>query len=216
MSVYKPSILPDVYVAFRKIPKKSWRDIVQLYEDREDEVELLSIERQLEVLYLYIESLHELEYAQKLNNKVCPLIELSLSESIEVEEGLYYFEKALFWKACALLRLMKYKESQHILKQLVSMNPTDKSYRKHLWLSFFKDKPLYVQHCKTLAMIMFFLAAFIIIVEILLINTFYTVWSVSVEWLRSVLFVAALLLVGTAESCHAVYAKVKIRRKAVK
>lgn len=211
MPIYQPSILPNIYTAFRKVPQKSWMNIVKLYEENRKDIALLTPHKRLDVLHMYVEALHELEAASKVEEEVTDLIYLSLSEEIPPSEGRLFYEDALYWKACAALHLMKYKESQHILRELVNMRPSETRYSKRLCSCFFKNKPLYVQRVKAFSVVLFILAALVVIIEMLVIDTFYPKWSLSVEWVRSSLFVLALLGVALAESYNWLYSKWRVK-----
>lgn len=202
MPAKKSVISSNVYVAFRSLPEKSWTDIIKLYESNQENIGFLSPAKRLDVLDMYLEALYEIKDFRKLKKEVRHLIYLSLSEEIPVEIGLPYYQAALFWKADACFQMREYKEAQHILEQLIRMNPKNTAYSSKLVKCFYWDKPDYIYRFRALAILLFFLAATIIIVEFLVVKPFYNDYLSSIMTLRTAVFLAALGIVGAIEILH--------------
>jgi tetratricopeptide (TPR) repeat protein len=202
MPVRKSIISSNVYVAFRSLPKKGWIDIIKLYESKQEDIDLLSSAKRLDILDMYLEALYEIKDFRKLKKEVEHMIYLSLSEEIPVEIGLPYYQAALFWKADTCFQMREYKESQHILEQLIRMNPNNTLYSSKLVKCFYWDKPSYIYRFRALTILLFFLAAIVIIIEFLIIKPFYNEYSAFIMSLRSCLFLSALGIVGAIEILH--------------
>lgn len=187
-------------------------DIAKLYESKQEEIMLLSAERRLDILHMYIESLFELRDFYKMKKEVDVLLYLSLSEEIPVEYGKLYYEDALFWKAKASLELMEYDESQHILEQLRKINPKKKEYRSTLLKCLFKNKPDYVRTFRAITILLFLVAAIVILFEILIIQSFFMEILDYVRYFRNGLFFSALGLVGMTEIVYWLYCEWSVMR----
>ncbi|MGK0388853.1 MAG: tetratricopeptide (TPR) repeat protein [Maribacter sp.] len=202
MPIKKSVISSNVYVAFRSLPKKGWTDIIKLYESKQEDINLLSSAKRLDILDMYLEALHEIKDFKKLKKEVQCLIYLSLSEEIPVEIGLPYYQAALFWKADACFQMREYKEAQYILEQIIRMNPNNTLYSGKLVKCFYWDKPNYIYRFRAFSILLFFLAAAVIIIEFLIIKPFYSEYSAFIMMLRSGLFLSALGIVGAIEMLH--------------
>ncbi len=202
----------SVYIAFRSIPKKGWNEVIKLYETKSVQVALLPTPKRLDVLHMYVESLHEIKDYLKLQEVVGELIMLSLSDEIPVDVGRPYYEDALFWKADASLNLMSYKESTNILQQLIRLNPRERMYARKLVRATYNDKPNYVRKFKAVAVVLFFLSAAVILLEIMIVKPFYGMHTASVEWLRNMLFLSALGTVASVELFHWLNCELKVKR----
>lgn len=212
MPTRKSAISSNVYVAFRSLPKKGWSEVVRLFENKREEITLLSIPKQLDILHMYVESLFELKGHRQIKEEVDQLIYLSLSEEIPVQVGRPYYEDALFWKANAAMHLMEYKESRHILEQLIRINPERKECARKLVKCMYWDKPGYISHFKACAVLLFFISALVIIIEILVIKSFYYNQLETVMLIRNILFMSALSIVGLVELIHWAWCEWKVSK----
>ena len=212
MPVRKSLISSNVYVAFRSLPKKGWTDIIKLYESKLEDIDLLSSAKRLDILDMYLEALHEIKDFRKLKKEVEHLIYLSLSEEIPVEIGLPYYQAALYWKADACFQMREYKEAQHILEQLVRMNPQNSLYSRKLVKCFYWDKPSYIYRFRALTILLFFMAVIVIIIEFLIIKPFFNEYSAFIMTLRSGLFLSALGILGAIEILHWLWGMWKVWR----
>ncbi len=202
MPISKSTISYQTYTAFKNIPKRAWSEIIQFYERNEENLYHLSEPKRLDMLHVYLEALYEIQDSKRVVDVSPEMISAALAEEIPIEQGRQYYEDALFWKAASLIRLMEYKESSYILKELVKMNPKDKRYSNHLFFSLFFNKPRWIQISKAVSILFFLVAAIVALFEILIVGTFYKEYLEMVQWLRTAIFFIALGLVLTMELIH--------------
>ncbi len=192
----------NLLLAFRRMSDGAWMDIIKLYENHQIEVERLDLDAELEIKHLYLEALHEIKDYQVLILASSLFVPLTLDSELNPELGRHYFEDALYWKSNAQIKLMDYENAAHTLRQLVKMNPREKVYQQRLLRCLFIMKPDYVRTMRAVSVFLFFAAAIVVLLEIFIINTFYFQYLEIVQYLRSGLFVSALLFLSLGDVWH--------------
>ena len=83
---------------------------------------------------------------------------------------------------------------QHILLELLKMDYSNVAASYLLKRCLIRQQPNYLRVTKGISILLFFLSASIIAIELLVIRPFYNDWNSGVEILRSSIFVAGILL----------------------
>ena len=202
MPYLQPTYHSKLYRDFRSIDAAAWRDIIHFFERRETDIRALDFDEYFELLYTYVNALFEVGAYQKHLVMVDEIIETAISHNIHTYKQEDIFKKSLFRKAASLYNTSDYHHAEHILRELVRMDP---DYRDAV---LFLKKCLRSVHFRSLqvfraaGIFLFLTAAVVISVEVLFVRPFYAVHAGWVEVLRIVLFLAGFAALALGELWH--------------
>ena len=202
MQYLQPTYHSKLYRDFRSIDAAAWRDIIHFFERRETDIRALDFDEYFELLYSYVNALFEVGAYQKHLVMADEIIETAISHNIHTYKQEDIFKKSLFRKAASLYNTSDYHHAEHILRELVRMDP---DYRDAV---LFLKKCLRSVHFRSLqvfraaGIFLFLTAAVVISVEVLFVRPFYAVHAGWVEVLRIVLFLAGFVALALGELWH--------------
>lgn len=202
MPYLQPTYHSKLYRDFRSIDAAAWRDIIHFFERRETDIRALDFDEYFELLYTYVNALFEVGAYQKHLVMADEIIETAISHNIHTYKQEDIFKKSLFRKAASLYNTSDYHHAEHILRELVRMDP---DYRDAV---LFLKKCLRSVHFRSLqvfraaGIFLFLTAAVVISVEVLFVRPFYAVHAGWVEVLRIVLFLAGFVALALGELWH--------------
>ncbi len=177
-----------IFQAYKDIEAKDYRTIVRFYEDNKVKIQSLDLHESFELRIAYVESLFEIAAYEKYLAEVDDAIEISIMNNIKIHKGHNIFQRLLFRKAASHYHLGEYKKSEHILRELIKICPSEDLYNRFLKKCRWKSTPTYVRRTRALSIFLFMLSAFIILVEVLFVRSFFTEYSSIVEMSRNVIF----------------------------
>ena len=136
-------------------------------------------------------------------------IEISVLNNIKFynKKDIYY--ELLFKKAASCYNLLKYDQSEHILRELIKMDPYNDLSIRFLNKCLIRKKPKFVRGAQALSVIFFLIAALIISIELIVIRPLYEMHSSSVEFYRNTSFFLGVFILGGSELAN----RIRIRRK---
>ncbi len=186
-----------LYRDYRAIEPGEWRKLVHFYEENEAEIRALDFEEYFELMNAYTNALFEIGSWQKHLLMADAVIEASIQENIGEFQGEDVFQNTLFRKAASCYQLYEPERTEYILRELLRINP------KHTDASLFLKKclrtmrPWLVRQTRALAVLLFFLAAANILLELFVVRNFYEHLTRTVQFLWwGILALGALVLAG--------------------
>ena len=196
-----PTINTRLYRDFLAIEPKNYRAIIRFYEQWEEQIVKLDDDQQYELLFAFTNALFEVGAYRQFLAVVDQAILVSLDESLQKDElhKQHIFELFLFRKAAAFVQTLQPAKAEHIVRELLRINP------KHALAPLLLRKTLRQQNVgittttRATAILLFGLSALIILVEILIIRSFYDMYTASVELSRNLIFLSGLLVLGLGE-----------------
>lgn len=199
---YSETYHSNVYNDFREIEPEAYRTIISYYEEYEDAIRQLEFEEYFDVLIAYIFALYETgKYAKHLD-VVDTAIEASILNSIKFYKGKDVFRTLLYQKAVAAHQTMKYDRADHILRELLRMNPEDEESIFLLKKCLKSIYPNYLQNTRAISVLLFLLSAIVICIEVVAIRTLFSDYLTLFESTRNILFFSGWIVLGGGELKH--------------
>lgn len=202
MSEYFETYTEEVFLRFKEIDESAYREVITFYESNEDVLLHLELSAYLEVRMAYSDALFEIGRYRDFILLCDELIEEVIFHNIKYVGGQDVFEKLLFKKAAAYYHQMNYDEAEHILWQLIRMNPQNSIAAYLLKRCKVKNQPSYLRRAKSVSIFLFLLSATIIAIELLIIQPFFSAYHSNVEIIRSSLFLFGIFLLVISDGWH--------------
>ncbi len=202
MQFLQPTYHSKLYRDFKSIDGASFRDLIHFFERSEDDIRQLDFDEYFEMLYLYVNALFEVGAYHKHVIMADEVIEAAICHNIQYYKQEDIFKKSLFRKAASLYNTSEYRSAEHILRELVRIEPGHKDAGSFLkkCLRNIHVRPL--QAFRASAIALFLSSALVICTEVLLIRPFYPAYTGGVEALRVGLFVAGWVVLIAGEAWH--------------
>jgi len=188
----------SVYLNFKEIDSQEYRTIVHFYEEYEADIQLLTVEEYFEMSVAYSTALFEVGAYNSFLAGCDDVIESVIYFNINEFEGENIYHSLLFRKAVALYHMMKYTESEKILRALDRMKPKDKAIFSFLKKCLRAQPPKIVRRARIVSVVLFLITASIIAIEIFVINKFFPTLSIETEYLRNVIFVVGWTILASS------------------
>lgn len=186
-----------IYRDFRAIEATEWRTIVRYYESCEAQIRGLDFEEYFEILDAYTNALFEIGAYQKHLLMADAVIEASVMNNVKFLDGEDVFHRTLFKKAASCFHLHDLEQCEHILRELLRIDPYDQHTAMFLKKCLRRMHPALVRQTRAAAIFLFLLSALVICLEILIVRPFYPMYNRLVEASRnSIFFLGIAVLVG--------------------
>lgn len=188
-----------IYRDFRAIGAKDYPSMLHYYEDHEEGIKKLEFSEYFEILAAYTYALYNLNE----HNKHILMAEVLIGESIHNnvtqhnEEDIFY--NTLLRKAVSYGKLLRFKDAEHILRELIKIQPENIFAQRKLNDCLLAQKPKYIKKLRAFSVLLFFLSAGIIVVELIFIKYFFPTLTHYFEYSRITLFVAGILILIGSE-----------------
>jgi hypothetical protein len=188
VNYFQPTYHSKLYRDFKSIDATLYRDIVHFFERREEEIRQLDFEEFFEVLYIYVNALFEVGAYQKHLLMVDEVIEAAICHNLTVYKQEDIYKTALFRKAASMYNTSDFAGAEHILRELVRMDPDD------------QDAVLFLKKClrnryigvlqvfRAMSILSFLLSALVICIELLVVRPFYPLHTSWVSTMRIAIF----------------------------
>lgn len=207
MAFFASTYHSRIYRDFRGLETGDFQGVIRFFEQYEQKILKLSFEEYFEILMGYCDALFEAGAYQKHVLMADVVIELTIKHNIHYFKELDVFRHFLFRKAAALYNLFEGEQAEHILKELIKMDNTD---REALFL-YTKCRqrryPGLINQFRAVSIFMFLITAVIVAAEVLLVVPFYTSFADSLEAVRISTFISALCTVFTGNVVVALLAR---------
>jgi hypothetical protein len=191
-----------IYRDFRAIEASDWRVIVRYYENCEKQIRELDFEEYFEIMNTYTKALFEIGAYQKHLLMADAVIEASVMNNIKFLNGEDVFHRTLFKKAASCYHLHELEKCEHILRELIRIDPNDTNSGLFLKKCLRKMQSALVRQTRAAAVFLFLMSAIIICFEILLVRSFYPEYDDLVEASRNSIFLLGLVVLAGGDVFH--------------
>ncbi|MEL6863956.1 MAG: hypothetical protein AAFP19_06040 [Bacteroidota bacterium] len=197
MTVKRSLEQSKIFQNFKEIESGEYHSIIRFYEEYRQQINTLEFDEYFELLIAYNESLFEIGAYQSYLANCEKALEETILNNIKFYKGVDIFQELLFRKAASHYHLLQYDQSEHILRELIKIDPYNDISIRFLRKCLGRRYPRFVKNTRAVSVFFFMLAALIIAIEILFVRHFMELYLPFVEGARNVLFGAGLLfLIG--------------------
>jgi tetratricopeptide (TPR) repeat protein len=195
MSFFRPIHYSKLYRDFKSLEEHAYREVIRYFEKYESEIQGLDFEEYFDLLVVYVTALFEIGEYRKHSLMVDAVIEASIHNNITIYQEEDIFQKMLFRKAASLFHLYEFDRAEHILRELLRMNPDNETAALFLKKCLRAHNPQIRIHARAASIFLLLLATFIIALEVLLVRPFYGMYADVVENARNTTFILACLTI---------------------
>ena len=167
---------------------------MRFYEEREADIQQLEFGEYFELLHAYATALFEIGSYRKHLLMADVVIEISILQNIHEFKGKDVYCNMLFKKAASHFNLLEYDQAEHILRELIKINPNDLDTVAFLKKCLRRQRPRYVKTSRAIAVLLFLLTAVTIALDILVIRHFYALYEPTAILVRNTLFSTAWVI----------------------
>ena len=192
----------ELYLKFLGIGLKKYRKIILFYEENEIQIMALHFDEYFELFISYINALFEIGEHEKFILNVDEGIELSIARSVNLYRGEDLYHKLLFRKAACLYHQMRYPEAKYILEELIKIQPWNNHSIMFLKICIRAKRPSYVMDTIAAGIVILFLTAGIIAIEVFFIRQFYTEHISMIEAARNAMFLLGAIVLVSGHTIH--------------
>ncbi len=196
-----------IYRGFKEIEPNEHHARVRYYETYEDQIRQLDFSEYFELLIAYTDALFEVGAYQNHVLMADQAIEMSIANNIRFYNKKDIFYELLFKKAASCFNLMQYKEAEHILRELIKIDPYNEMSIRFLKKCLIRKKPKHFLNIRAVCILLFLLSALIISVELIFIRPLYEMYSAEVETARNATFLSGILILSGGELLHRILVK---------
>lgn len=216
MSYFQSTYHSRVYKDFKEIESNAHRQIIRFFEKHERMISRLDFEEYFELLVAYVDALFEIGSYQKHLTLVDEVIENSINSNIHIHKGEDIFYLMLFKKAASHFNLHQYEKAEHILRELIKMNPEDKDILSFLKRCLRRRGSNLLSVGRATSIFLFLLTACIICVEVLFVRPFYEMHASKIEAVRIGTFALGIFVLIAGDFLHRVIIEARINSFAEK
>ncbi|MBP7821430.1 MAG: hypothetical protein KA010_00810 [Saprospiraceae bacterium] len=184
------------YRDFLRIFPNAHRAFVNFFEENIQDINELPPDELFDIYLTYTDSLYNLEMYDKYIKYSEQILITSINSNSVQYQSEQLYENTLFRMAKAHYSLYQYHKCDHLLKELIRLDPTNDEaielYRK----SIIQQVPQYTYQIRAYSLYLFLLTAVIILIEICIIRQFYSEFTRAVELTRTItLFIGIVILI---------------------
>jgi len=179
-----------IYGQFLGIHPGEYVKIIAFYEENEDQIRNLPLEQFREILSTYADAVFENGSYKKyilIANEILPW-------AFDCDSDRELFYKILFRKAASLYNLGQLGKAEVILEQLYRINSLNVDAKMFLKKCFKIKNSVKVQKIRALSLLLLFLSAIVILVELLWITPFFERAVIPTRFIRTSLFTGAFFI----------------------
>jgi tetratricopeptide (TPR) repeat protein len=199
---YLPAYRLKLYRDFKALGPHDIYGIVRYYEKHEQGIHSLELDEYFDCTLSYTEALFESGQYQKHLVMCDHLLALIINENIATWGSTDIYTRLLYKKAASLYYTHQWKETTHILRELIKMNPADKRSHRFLRDCLIQQKPKWLSSMRALSVLLILLAAASIALEIFVIRPFFPDWYTYAVWLHNGLLGAGVTTLALGEFRH--------------
>lgn len=189
----KPRHYSPLFRDFRSIDPADKQRIIRRYEEQEKDIGRLDPVEYFELTVLYVDALFATGAHRKHLLMVDLVIYASIEHNIQYFRGEDVYERMLFRKAASAFRMQDYVATAHICQELIRMYPDEKLYLRLYRATSFRREQRILQWGRATMIFCLLLTAFVIVLDLLVVNTFYPDEHQAMVWLRNDLLIFGIL-----------------------
>lgn len=199
---YLPAYRLKLYRNFKALEVNDFYGIVRYYERFEDAIRTLDFDEYFDCTLAYANALFETGNYGKHIVMSDHLLELLILHNIETWGGEDWYAKTLFRKAASLYQLQQYPKAEHILRELLKLNPSDRMTLRFLISCLLRQRPSWLHRLRAAAILLTLCAALIVALELFVVKPFFPDWYQLVLILHNVLLFGGIGMLFAGESLH--------------
>lgn len=208
----KSAFQSKIYTAFKDIQPSEYRVIARFFEDNEQDIRRLQFEQYFELLFIYSSAIFEIGAYAKYISIAPEILEGAIIHNVQYLQGVDIFQVTLYKKSVAHYNLRDYSKTDHLLRELIRIDPSNQLAIQLLKKNIRKSKPTLVRTIYAVSVLCFMLSALVIFFELIAVKHFFEEWLFQVQVLRNVLFALGILVVLIGEVYLKMQAEVKVDR----
>lgn len=193
---YKTGIIFDEYFI---IGEEAYHEKIRFYEKYRKEILDLPFEQSCKIRLDHSIALAKVGAHHAFLRKAEPLLSIVIEHNIFNYKGIDIFQELLYNKADALYKLYEHSKALSVLKELIKINPDEEKYKKHFYKISVEHKRSNAQTIRGITILMFLVAAILIALQLMVVNSFYPQYSAYIENVRNALLLFACLLIASNE-----------------
>jgi tetratricopeptide (TPR) repeat protein len=190
----------QIYNEFISIEPGAYQEQIRYFDNNRSEIRQLPYEYQTFIECKYAKALFEVKDYYGFLTIVDRLITLVIRDNIYEIDGVDVYKDLLYCKAYSTHKILDYYKADHIYSELVKIDPDNVSYNKGYLQNAVEKKRYEVKYLNAVSIILFFLAAGIICIELLMIRTFYQEWTQTIEYTRNFIFLGGIFVLVFLEA----------------
>ncbi len=197
-----PGYRLKLYRNFKAIESLDYQTIVRFYETYEEDIRELYFEEQFDCTVAYADALFETGQFCKHLVMADHILETVIMQNIDDWGGEDLYAKTLFRKAASLFNLGQYPQAEHVLRELIKLDPTARLPVRFLKTCLSRQRPAWVARWRRLATGLILLSAATIAGEFLFLKNHFPAgltWAKMGHW---ALLASGVLLLAAAELKH--------------
>jgi len=191
-----------IYRSFKALEASDYRAVVRFFEKHEKSIIQLEFDEYFEMLVSYSNSLFETGSFAKHVLMSDVVIEASIEQNVQYFHGEDVYYNTLFRKAASFYNLYEHNKAEHILKELIKMDPFNNEAIMFLKKCLHDRKSILIKNMRALAMILFLLTPMIIAGEVLFISHFYPNWEQVIRSFWMITFLAGWVCYLSGDLIH--------------
>lgn len=192
-----------LYRDFKALEANDYYGIVRYYEQYEDGIQVLDFDEYLECTLAYKNALFETGHHGKHLVMCDHLLEIIIMQNIETWGGEDLYERVLFRKAASHFYLQEYPKAEHVLRELVKIDPADPLPRRFLEKCLLRQKPPWLMKTRAACVALSLLAAVVIAFELFVVKPFFESWLLPMQIAHNLLLGAGIGVFVAGEILHA-------------
>ena len=191
-----------IYRSFKSLETADHRAVVRFFEKYEKDIVQLEFNEYFELLVAYTNSLFEIGSYSKHILMSDVVIEASIEQNVQFFHGQDVYYTALFKKAASFYNQYEHDKAEHILKELIKMDPHNSETINFLKKCRHERKSPFVKNMRAAAMVLFLVTPMIIALEVLFVTHFYPSWVEVIRTLWMVVFLAGWVCYLSGDLIH--------------
>lgn len=179
-----------------EIDGHAFRTIVRFYEEYEAQILQLEFSEYFDLMVSYANALFRIGRYRQFLLMSDPIIEISITENIRFWNGEDIYFSTLLRKAAAHHQLLELDRADHILRELLRIDPKDKECQMLMRRNLRRRQSALVRSCRAACILLLLCSVVVLLIEALFVQAFYPQHASVVEWVRNGLFLTGVGILG--------------------
>lgn len=191
---FTEEIEQQIYKDFKNIEPNAYQEQIRYFDNNRADIRRLPYELRTYIECKYAIAAFEVKDYYGFLTNVDRLISVVVRDNIYNIDGVDIYKDLLYKKAVAAHKVLDYYKSDHIFTELVKIDSNNKDYVTGYLKNGIEKRRYEVKYLNAVSIVLFFLAAGIICIELLMIRTFYKEWIETIEYTRNFIFLGVILV----------------------
>ena len=210
MARFRSTYHSKVYRDFKSLERRAHHALIRYFEANESDILSLEPAERFDIWYDYANALHCTGAWRKHLLVVDPIIEYCILQDSTSDILPRLYAEALFQKGVSLYHIRQYEQSEHVLRELMKIQPENPKVARELRNCRFKQHPPYVNQSRAISVLLFMAFALVLTLEFLWVRNFRPGWENFIEQLRNLLLLAGLVIGATGTIAHRIESRYRV------